>query len=181
MAWERIEILEPAYEIEDDNGNAVVEVAEGTPVVPMGDGYAFQRITYTKGNCRLVFEVRNGLPGCVSAEFTSKGSFIRPKDLAAIRLDDIRADVYGLTGVTKAADGRFVHRMNFDRDSKRVDQIKTRRKLTPEFLAEVATVVREAPEGGRIDAVRAAFGVSLRQALRYMAQAKKHGLIDDNA
>jgi hypothetical protein len=35
-----------------------------------------------------------------------------------------------------------------------------------------------APEGGRLEAVCAAFDVSERQALRYMALAKQKGLID---
>lgn len=55
-----------------------------------------------------------------------------------------------------------------------------RHSITPEFLSRVAEKHQAAHEGGRLAAVIAAFGpVSERQALRYIAQAKREGLIED--
>jgi hypothetical protein len=51
----------------------------------------------------------------------------------------------------------------------------SRRKITPEFLSRVAEIHRAAPEGGRLAAVKVAFMVNERQALRYIAAARKKG------
>ena len=52
-------------------------------------------------------------------------------------------------------------------------------KITPEFLSRVAEIYQAAPEGGRLEAVVAAFSVSERQAWRYISQAKQEGLTND--
>jgi hypothetical protein len=67
----------------------------------------------------------------------------------------------------------------FLEDRKRVEQATKRRKLTPEFLARVAKVYNAEPEGRRLPAIRDAFNVEDRQALRYIAKAREKGLIDD--
>jgi hypothetical protein len=67
---------------------------------------------------------------------------------------------------------------SFRQGRKQVEGATQRRKLTPEFLGKVADIHTTAPDGGRIDAVKAAFNVEERQALRYIAQARKRGLID---
>jgi hypothetical protein len=81
---------------------------------------------------------------------------------------------------TKTADGRFVHRLNYRRDRQRVEQVKTRRTMTPDLIARVAQIHNTTPEGSRIAAIRAAFGIAERQALRYIAQARKDGLIKND-
>ncbi len=66
----------------------------------------------------------------------------------------------------------------FKQDRKRVHNVTRRRKVTAEFLRQVADVHNSARAGGRLEAVKAAFTVSERQALRYIGQAKQRGLID---
>jgi hypothetical protein len=187
--------VEPIYEIEDDDGAmvepcyyielddegvtlAMVRVTNPT-VVPMGDGYAYRQITYTASNYTLTFEVRDGSPGCVKVEVAAGvgESYLRSKDLAAIKIDELCIEAFAFTGVTKTEDGRFVHRLNYRRDRKRVEQVKTRRTMTPDLIARVAQIHDTTPEGSRIAAIRAAFNVAERQALRYIAQARKDGLI----
>jgi hypothetical protein len=51
----------------------------------------------------------------------------------------------------------------------------SRRKITPKFLSRVAEIHQAAPEGGRLAAVKVAFMVNERQALRYIAAARKEG------
>ena len=164
-----------------------VEVTDFEPV-PMGDAFACRQLTYTHDGdahrvaCSIVFEVRDRVPVCVSLSLGSPegGSVIRAKDLNALRLDDLRDDVYAAAGVVLPnPDGGFVHRLGrFREDRKRVEQVTRRRKVTPEFLSQVAEVYNGAPVGGRLEAIRAAFVVSERQALRYIAQAKQGELID---
>jgi hypothetical protein len=175
--------VEFAYEIEGDDGAivATVQVTDRT-VVPMGDGYAYRQITYAASNYTLTFEVRDGSPGCVKVEVAaSVGSPLRSRDLAAIKIDELCIEAFALTGVTKTEDGRFVHLLNYRRDRQRVEQVKTRRTMTPDFIARVAQIHNTTPPGSRIAAIRAAFSVAERQALRYVAQARKEGLIHDNA
>jgi hypothetical protein len=104
-------------------------------------------------------------------------------DLNTIKLDDLRDDIYGLAGVfVPNPDGNgLVHRLGpaaFRQDRKRVESVTRRRKVTAEFLSQVAEVHQAAPERARLEAVKAAFCVSERQALRYIGQAKQRGLIN---
>src|ERR1700722_17195309 len=95
--------VEPWYEIENADGTvATVQVTDPT-VVPMGDGYAYRQITYTARNYTLTFEVRDGSPGCVKVEVAAgiAESYLRSKDLAAIKIDDLCLRAFALTGVTK--------------------------------------------------------------------------------
>lgn len=177
-----------------DHPVAIIEVTDDT-VVRMGEGFAYRQITYTAHRFKLTFEVRNGYPGCVRLEMSASGSFLhskalddqkpatssesflRSKDLADIKIDDIRIDCFAVMGVTQTAGGQFVHRLSYRADRKRVERIKTRRKVTPELLQRVAEVHNQATEGQRIEAVKAAFSVAERQALRYIAEARKERLI----
>jgi hypothetical protein len=157
-------------------------------MAPMGDAFARRQLTYThdgdarRAACSIVFEVRDRVPVCVSLHLgTSEGgSIVRARDLNELRLDDLRDDVYAAAGVfLPNPDGGFVHKIGrFREDRKRVEQVTRRRKVTPEFLSQVAAVYNGAPVGGRLEAIRAAFVVSERQALRYIAQAKQERLID---
>jgi hypothetical protein len=153
----------------------------------MGAVFACRQLTYThegdarRPACSIVFEVRGRVPVCVSLQLRSSegGSTVHAKDLNALRLEDLRDDVYAAAGVFELnPDGGFVHRIGRSReDRKRVEQVTRRRKVTQEFLGQVAEVYNSAPVGGKLAAIRAAFNVSERQALRYKKQAE--GMIDD--
>src|SRR5262249_21771263 len=134
--------------------------------------------------CKVIFEVRNGVPVCTSIHLWSPdgGSHVRAKDLNAIKLDNLRDDVFGYVGVfVPNPDGGLMRKLGptaFLQDRKRVERATQRRKITPEFLSRVAEIHKAAPEGGRLAAVKAAFKVKERQALRYIDQARRKGLID---
>jgi hypothetical protein len=103
--------------------------------------------------------------------------------LTAIKLDNLRDDVYAAAGVfiRNPEGGDLVRKLgwaSFKRDRKRVESVTRRRKVTPELLSQVAEVYNGAPVGGRLAAIRAAFVVSERQAIRYKKQAEEMGLID---
>lgn len=165
----------------------LIEVTD-PEIVPMGDVFAHRQLTYThegdadRPACKLVFEVRNGVPVCASIQLGSSESesHVRAKDLNAIKLDNLRDDVYAAAGVfVRNPDGGFMRKLGrFHQDRKRVERATQRRKITPEFLGQVAEIHKAAPERGRLAAVKAAFKVKERQALRYIDQARRKGLID---
>jgi hypothetical protein len=160
-------------------------------IVPMGDVFAHRQLTYTRHGgenhpaCKIVFEVRNAVPVCASIQLGSSegGSHVRAKDLTAIKLDNLRDDIYAAAGVfLRNPEGGFVHKIGpgaFREDRKRVERATQRRRMTPEFLSRVAEIHNNAPSGGRLEAVRTAFTPtpSERTALRYVAEARKAGLI----
>jgi hypothetical protein len=160
-------------------------------LVPMGDAFAHRQLTYTHDGdatrpaCEIVFEVRDRVPICSTLRLGSPESetVVRAKDLNAIRLDDLRDDVYAAKGVFMPdPDGGYVRKIgptSFQRDRKRVEAVTRRRKVTPEFLRQVAEVYKNAPVGGRLRAIETAFFVSERQAIRYKRQAEEMELIDD--
>ena len=163
--------------------------------VAMGDGFTFAGLTYRNGNITVTFEVRNDVPGAASITLIAGDKLLRAKDLTAIKLDQIRNEVYAVAGVgafVPYADPR-VGAFEFDVDDEGQTEIEltaqeavkavkrattTRRKITPEFLSRVAAMHQAAPEGERLAAVKAAFTVNERQALRYIAAARKKGLIN---
>jgi predicted lipoprotein len=172
-----------------------VEITDET-YVAMGDGFTFACLTYRNDNITVTFEVRNGVPGAASITLTAGDKLLRTKDLTAIKLDQIRLEVCAVAGV-----GAFVPYVvagvdpaDFDVDDygqteielshavarKAINRATSRRKITPEFLSRVAEIYQGAPEGGRIEAVKAAFSARERQAWRYVAQAREKGLIDGN-
>jgi len=51
-------------------------------------------------------------------------------------------------------------------------------KITPEFLAQVAELYREAPINAKMRAVRETLGVSGPTASNYVYQARQHGLLE---
>jgi hypothetical protein len=170
---------------------ARVDVTDPT-LVPMGDDFAHRQLTYTHDGganqpaIEIVFEVRGGVPVCASIRLWSEGeTYIRAKDLKVVKLDNLRDDIYAYTGVfvrNPAGDEHeYMRKLGwtaFQQDRKRVERATTRRKITPELLSKVAEIHKAAPEGGRLEAVRAAFGVHERTALRYIAQARQKGLIN---
>jgi hypothetical protein len=166
---------------------AVVEVTD-SKIVEMGDVFAHRKLTYTHEggpnmpSCRLVFEVRNRVPVCMSATIEAKpGTPVRTKDLRALKLDNIRDDAFAAAGVFRAnpAGGyvRIWGPASFLRDRKEVERAGTHRRVTPEFLDRVASIHKATPTA-RVDAVAAAFKVSDRQAKRYIKAAREEGLIE---
>jgi uncharacterized protein (DUF4213/DUF364 family) len=101
-------------------------------------------------------------------------------DLHAIRLDDIREIVYNTVGIatTTTPDeyGDYDERAMTSSDVRKTVNQK-RRKVTPQLLKKVAEIHRAAPEGRKVAAVKAAFRVHERTALRYIAAAKDERFI----
>jgi len=167
--WELVKI---SCELSDGGR---VEVTDET-IVPMGAAYSYRQLTYTNATCELVFEVHDGVPGCVSIKLWADGKHVRAKDLAAIKLDQLRDEAYAGVGVLMPnPDGGY--ELTRQAGLRAIERATTRRKITRELLERVAKVHNDAPEGSRIEAVKAAFSVADRQALRYIAQARKEGLI----
>ncbi|MGO9523849.1 hypothetical protein [Mycobacterium sp.] len=162
-----------------------VEVTDRA-VVPMGDVKAYRQLTYTHGGgkgrpaCRIIFEVQGGVPVCASFTLSAVGQTpVRAKDLRAIKLDELRETVYATAGVfMPTSDGKWLLTVGYSvEDRQHVEQAARRRKVTPELLSQVAEIHNQAPDDGHLEAVVSAFRVSERQAWRYIAQARKEGLI----
>jgi hypothetical protein len=189
----KVEVHPGTYKLPDGGS---VEVTNAT-VVPMGDVWAYEQLTYTHpGNdspghrsrpaCRIVFEVRNGVPICTTASLSSAGQItVRPKDFRALKLDELRSDVYAYVGVlvpNPDVPGQLMIRVgpgvSYREGREHVKQVTHRRRITPELLERVAKVCATAREGAQMEAVKAAFQVGDRQAWRYIAGARKAGLID---
>jgi hypothetical protein len=162
-----------------DSGGTV-EITDNTPV-SLGDGFSYRRLTYRDDTAEIVFEVHDGWPGAVSFTLSAgEDGFIRQKDLTAIRLDQIRDEVYAVAGIGAfTPDGDEYEHTGADA-RKALNRVTSRRKLTPEFLTRVAEIYQAAPDGRRIEAVRAAFGIEERQALRYIARAKSERNVNGN-
>lgn len=162
----------------------IVQVTDPT-LVPMGDAYAARQITWTQVQAgrprrQFTFEVQDGRPVCTSVVIDADGGIpVRAKDLTAVRLDNIRDNAYAVVGLWHGEGSAKVHtwgRSSFASDRKSVEAVSKRRKLTPELLQCAAEIHRSVPTA-RVDAVMAAFGVSERQAKRYIAAAREEGRI----
>jgi hypothetical protein len=171
------------YEL-PDGGMVNIEDAE---LVPMGDVFAYRRVTYTRHSeddrpaCQVTFEVHDGVPVCTYFALSADEMPVRPRHLKEFKLDVLRSDIYAYLGTwAQNPDGGLLltlGRGSRGRTRAQVEQATKRRKVTLELLEKVAVVHQDAPEGARIDAVRGAFTVSTRTALRYIAAAKAKGLI----
>lgn len=119
------------------------------------------------------------MPVCTRLSLTADNEIgVRAKDLKAIKLEDLRDDIYGYIGVftPNPAGGwvRKVGRGSYRQDHEHVQQATTRRKLTPKFLKKVAEIHSSASGGGGFGAVKAAFAdVDERQVRRYIAAARQ--------
>jgi|SRR5271155_2100884 len=174
MALRKIEIKGMTIKLP---GGGAVEITDDTDV-PMGDGYTFRVLTYTKGNVEIVFEVSDDVPGATSIKLWSSGSPIRAKDLAAVKLDRVMHEVYSVVGIGAfTPDGSDEYTLKGQKAVNAVKRATSRRRITPEFLSKIAQIHQSVPEGGRLAAIQAAFKVEERQALRYIAQARREGLI----
>jgi hypothetical protein len=164
-----------------------IKVTDMKPV-QIGDVHTFRQLTYSHaGNderaaCEIVFEVRDGAPVCARLTFTSDSEHgVRAKDLKAMKLDQLCQDVFGYVvgGPNPSGSGVMVTvgPGSYLQDREHVERAMRRRRVTPQLKREVAAVHAAAPERGRMAAVIRAFGVSERQALRYIAAAKRDGFI----
>lgn len=184
--------MKVVYELPEPYGGRLA--VTDSELVPLGDAMAHKQLTYsrpatdTEPAREIVFEVRNGVPQCVSFTLSALDgqSGVRAKHLNAISLEQLRDDLFAYAGIYRPnPDGGLVAtRGDFSlhrRDRKAVENAvaQQRRKITPEFLQRVADIHNGAPAGTRIGAIKAAFGVEQRQAIRYKQAAQEAGLISD--
>jgi hypothetical protein len=170
----------------------VVEVTDAT-IVPLGEVRAFREITYTHsgGNdlpaCRIVFDIRDGVSGCASFSLTrTDRNAILVKDLRAFKLEEIRLDTLAYIGVwvpDPSTPGEWMLRLgpgpHLRENLRHVEQSdrRPRRARTPERVEKAAKAHAAAPDGQQVEAVKKELGVEDRQASRYIADARKAGLI----
>lgn len=179
MKWKKVELRGARYPLPD---GGEVEITDDT-LVAIGDGFTFQTVVYRRDGVEVTFQVRDGVPGATRLTLTGGDRFIRPKDLAAIKLDDIRDDVYLVAGIGAfIPNGEFHYgdcdyELNQSTARKVLARAGSQRKMTPELLAKVAEIHNNAPKGTKTSAVVAAFRVNERTAFRYIAKAKQEGLI----
>lgn len=175
VEWEKVRLV---YELPD---GGTVEVTDTTPVAIGGgdDVYVNRQLTYTNGGCRIVFEVADGVPGCVSITLTAQDRPLRVKDLKSIKLDQIREDAYRAVGMIIPdpeggcdASARVVRKRLIDNTS--------RHKITPEFLRRVADIYQSSDRlEDAIEAMKVEFRAGDRQVYRYIAAAKQKGFITE--
>ena len=175
MTWETVRVK---YELP---GGGAVEVTDGT-LVPLSSGgddvFVYRQLTYTDTGCRIVFEVADGVPGCVSVTLTAQGRSIRAKDLTAIKLDRIREEAFRAVGMI-IPDPEGGHDASARVVRKTLIDSRSRQKLTPTLLRRVADIYRASDRvDDAIEAIKTEFHLdSDRQPRRYIADAKKKGFI----
>lgn len=172
MAWQQIPLKGATFGLPS---GGTVEITDDT-IAPMGDGFTYRVLTYRSGISEIVFEVHNGIPGCTGVKLIAGERPLRAKDLTDIKLDQIRAEAYAVAGVGAFAPEGDGYELSGVEARKALLRV-SRRKITPEFLAMVAETHQSAPEGARTEAVMAAFETNERKAFRYIAAARREGLI----
>jgi hypothetical protein len=176
----------------DDGGWVEIEDAE---LMPLGNKHAHRCIVYRHDGdadrpaARITFELVGGVPVCTSfGMWSPEGSQtpIRERDLSASKLNRLRDAAFAATGVfTPNPHGGWMRPIgprSAARDRAQVKRAATPPyKLTREFLEKVAEIHNATPPGGRLEAVSAAFPPTRhpRTVLRWVAAARKAGLIDD--
>jgi len=143
------------------------------------DAWMDRQLTYTNGGTRIVFEVVDGVPGCVSITLKAQDRPIRQKDLTATKLDQIRDEAYQVAGMLVVADeNMFTAGPRFIR--KALNTSASRRKITPDFLRRVADIYQSSDRTDDvIEAIQNEFPASERQIYRYIATARKKGFITE--
>lgn len=168
--WETVPSKDVVLRLRD---GAVVVIADTKDLVEMGKGFACRKALYRRDGVEVAWEIRDRVPQCVSITLYAGESGLRTKDLHAIRLDDIREIVYEAIGIGAFGPDGDEYSMTSAEARKEANRATSRRTVTDERLKRVAEIHRAAPEGRRVAAVRAAFHVSERTALRYIAKAKE--------
>jgi hypothetical protein len=132
----------------------------------------------------MTIEVRGGAPVCTQVRLTAtQAGHVRVKDviLLATLLESRVEDLAAIAAWEPTTRGSWSQRLPDSDYQSKVRTVRSarqaaRRKLTPERLAKVAEVYRET-EGNKLDAIGTEFGVSERTAARYVAEARKEGLL----
>ena len=143
-------------------------------------------------SAKATFVVRSdGSVGCVSVSLDAKrdGPEVKPKDLDAARLQLNDWMQLATMAALQDAEGRPVvpthddntpaaaeARMAFARSYNEARR-QSRRKVTPEFLADVANLYREYLDDGPWQAIQDRYGVSASTAGRYVLLARRAGLL----
>ncbi len=174
-------------------GGGTVEVTDRA-FVPFGNKglYTHRELTYrhpgdvTRLPHTVVFQTGDaGIPVCASVRVDADGGTgVMTKHLKALRLEEIRADVFAFAGLyTRTPQGDYMRRLGraeFETNRGAVAKVGSRRRMTPHLLAQIASIHNGATPGGKIAAVKNAFHVERRQALRYISAARDAGLISED-
>jgi hypothetical protein len=133
----------------------------------------------------MTIEVRGGAPVCTEVRLTANQvGHVRVKDVILLasflesRVEDL-AVIAAWEPTTRGSWSQTLPDSDYQAKVRTVRSARqaARRKLTPERLAKVAEVYR-VTEGSKLDAIRTEFSVSERTAARYVAEARKQGLLD---
>jgi hypothetical protein len=137
----------------------------------------------------LRLEVVNGVPQCRDLRITSVegGRQVKGLDLDAVRLSNWVTDIYAKFAWERQVmdDGsvRYAGGVQTQSELAARQQMSQARKgrgarrLTKEFLGQVANVYRDDTTGAPARAVERAFGVSQRTGSYYVQQARHAGLL----
>lgn len=135
----------------------------------------------------FVIEVIDGLPQCRDVRITSVegGREVRTLDLKAVRLGDWVEDVLAAFAGKIESEDKGVITVGYSNETQAGavaalhDSRKGRgaRRITPEFLAEVAEVYRAHFDDRPLKAVAMAYGVQDRQASNYVERCRDEGLL----
>jgi hypothetical protein len=143
-------------------------------------------------SAKATFTVRpDGSVGCVSVSLDAKrdGPEVKPKDLDAARLQLLDWMQLATMAALQDADGKPVVPADDDKSVAAVEarkaaarsfneaRRKSRRKVTPELLAEVAQLYRDYLDDGPWQAIQDRYGVSASTAGRYVLLARRAGLL----
>lgn len=145
----------------------------------------------TSPGYELRFEVWNGIPVCTEVRVTAQqdhSAHVRALDVknVARRIEDSLHEWLSFLAYTPTYNEggrRGWKRAVADRDTARaakklIEAARSRRKITPELLDQVAATHRAAT-GAKTEAVATAFGVSIRTAWRYVEKAREEGFLDE--
>jgi hypothetical protein len=135
----------------------------------------------------LEIEVRQGVPVCTRIEMRAKedGREVTPKDLLIVKGQMLYWLEKFTTFCAQATEDQDITRVpgwadrNTAQNSVRQARKASRRKITPDLLADVAKLYRVHVDGNPIEAIRRAYKVSPRTAARYVeiCRSDEHGLL----
>ena len=135
----------------------------------------------------FTIEVADGVPVVTRVELTKRDGHpgVRADSLRRLRLNDWVEDIVAAASLAvTVVDGNLVadratnpESVRRARSAVRAMQARGRRKVTPDHLATVAEVYIANEDNKPAEAVALAFGASDRTAFRWIAAAKREGLI----
>ncbi|WP_143337686.1 hypothetical protein [Dietzia sp. WMMA184] len=166
-----------------------IEWEPGARLVPVGDVFLPEvlrvdgRVSSTGPTLTVVITVIEGIPRCTEVELRESPECpeVRARDLAAVRLEDVLEAATALSAYRAGEDGAMV-RVSPKQSDRAADlrairaaRSQTRRKVTPELLAEVADLYRAFFDDSPIERIATAFQVSERTAARYVQLCRRGG------